>query len=105
MLTLLKGSSALTWFLNCLIWIFSKCEVCVEAKFHKKRFKSIERQNVLLELIHCDLAEFKNHMSRGGKKYYVTFFNDYSCYTMVHLLSSKDEAEEMFVKYKAEVEN
>jgi len=23
---------------------FSKCEVCVEAKFHKKPFKSIERQ-------------------------------------------------------------
>lgn len=34
---------------------FSKREVCVEAQFHKKPFKSIERQIELLELIHSDL--------------------------------------------------
>jgi len=44
-------------------------------------------------------------MSRGSKKYYIIFVDDYSRYTMVHLLSSKDEAEEMFIKYKAKVEN
>jgi len=44
-------------------------------------------------------------MSSGCKKYYITFVDDYSCYTMAYLLSSKDEVEEMFVKYKAEVEN
>ena len=84
---------------------FSKCEACVEAKLHKKRFKSIERQTELLELIHSDLGDFKNHKSRVGKKYYITFVDDYSHYTMVYLLSSKDEAEEMFIKYKTEVEN
>lgn len=84
---------------------FSKCEVCVEAKFHKKPFKSMERQIQLLELIHSDRGDFKNHISRGGKKYYIIFVGDYSRYVMVYLLSSKDEAEEMFIKYKAEVEN
>ena len=44
-------------------------------------------------------------MSRGGKKYYITFVDDYSCYTMVYVLSSKYEAEEIFIKYKVEVEN
>ena len=44
-------------------------------------------------------------MSRGGKKYYITFVDDYSHYTMVYSLSSKDEAKEMFIEYKAEVEN
>ena len=44
-------------------------------------------------------------MSRGCKKYYVTLFDDDSCYTMVYLLNSKDEKEEMFIKYQTEDEN
>jgi len=44
-------------------------------------------------------------MSKGGKKWYITFVDDYSRYTKVYLPKSKDEAEEMFLKYKAEVEN
>ncbi|XP_039141238.1 uncharacterized protein LOC120278531 [Dioscorea cayenensis subsp. rotundata] len=85
---------------------FSKCSVCVEAKFAKKPFKSVENRNSkLLELIHTDLADFKNTISKGGKKYYVTFIDDFSRYTKVYLLRSKDEAGEMFLKYKTEVEN
>ena len=44
-------------------------------------------------------------MTRGGKKYYVTFIDDFSRYTKVYLLKNKDEAFDMFLKYKAEVEN
>ncbi|CAN1139245.1 Retrovirus-related Pol polyprotein from transposon TNT 1-94 [Linum perenne] len=85
---------------------FSKCEICVEAKFARKPFKSvIERKTELLELIHTDLADFRNHVSRGGKKYYITFIDDFSKYCKVYLLSSKDEAEQKFLIYKAEVEN
>ena len=85
---------------------FSKCDICVEAKFAKKRFKSITtRKTELLKLVHSDLADFKNTVSKGGKKCYVTFVDDYSKYTKVYLLKSKDEAEEMFLKYKAEVKN
>jgi hypothetical protein len=84
---------------------FAKCEVCVEAKFAKKPFKSIDRQTKVLELVHSDLGDFKNYESRGGKRYYITFVDDCSRFTMVYLLRSKDEAEEMFLKYKAEVEN
>ena len=35
----------------------------------------------------------------------MTFIDDNSRYTRVYLLSSKDEAEDMFIKFKAEVEN
>ena len=84
---------------------FSKCQVCVEAKFTKKPFKSVDRQTEVLELVHSDLGDFNNHESRGGKKYYITFVDDCSRFCMVYLLRSKDEAEEMFLKYKAEVEN
>ena len=44
-------------------------------------------------------------MSKGGKKLYITFVDNCSRYTKVYLLKSKDKAEEMFLKYKAEVEN
>ena len=44
-------------------------------------------------------------MTRGGKRYYVTFIDDFSRYTKVYLFRNKDEAFDMFLIYKAEVEN
>ena len=44
-------------------------------------------------------------MSRCGKNYFVTFIDDYSRYTKVYLIKRKDEAFDVFLTYKAEVEN
>ena len=44
-------------------------------------------------------------MIRGGKRFYITFIDDYSRYTRVYLLRNKDEARDVFIKYKNEVEN
>jgi len=44
--------------------------------------------------VHSDLADFKNTMSKGGKKWYITFVVDFSRYTKVYLLKSKNEAEQ-----------
>jgi transposase InsO family protein len=44
-------------------------------------------------------------MTRYGKKYYVIFVDDYSKFTKLYSLRSKDEALKMFIKYKIEVEN
>lgn len=65
--------------------------MCVEAK--------------LLELIHIDLANFENTEIRSGKRYYVTFIDDYSENAKVYLIRSKDETKGMFLKYKAQVKN
>ena len=56
------------------------CDICVEAKYAKKPLKFVEnRKTKLLELIHTKLANFKNTISKGGKKiYYVTFIDDFS---------------------------
>ena len=43
-------------------------------------------------------------MTGGGKKIYVTFIDDYSRFTRVYLFRNKDEAFDMFLSYKAEVE-
>jgi len=62
----------------------SKCDVCVESKIMKKTCHSIKRQIELLDLIHTDLVDLKQTMSRGGK-------DDFSIYT-VYLIKHKDEA-------------
>ena len=82
-----------------------KCESCVESKTTKKSCKSVERESNLLSLIHGDLGDLKNTMTRGGKQFYITFIDDYSRYTRVYLLRNKDEAKDAFIKYKNEVEN
>ena len=44
-------------------------------------------------------------MTRGGKRFYITFIDGYSRYTRVYLLRNKDEARDAFIKYKNEVKN
>lgn len=44
-------------------------------------------------------------MTRGGKRFYIIFIDEYSRYTRVYLLRNKDEARDDFIKYKNEVEN
>ena len=83
----------------------NKCEIYVEAKSTKKTCVSVKREIELLSLIHTDLEYLKQTMTRDGKKYYVTFIDDFSWYTKLYLLKSKDEANNMFLLYKEEVEN
>ena len=82
-----------------------KCDVCVKSKITKKVCHSVERQTELLGLIHIDLVDLKQTMTRGGKNYFMTFIDDYSRYTKVYLIKHKDEAFDMFLSYKTEVEN
>ena len=82
-----------------------KCETCVEAKLTRSFFHSINRNSKSLDLIHSDICDFKFLQTRREKKYFITFIDDCarSCY--VYLLSSKDDALEMFIHYKKEIEN
>ena len=82
-----------------------KYETCVEAKLAKAPFHSIERNIELLELIHSDIYDLKFVQTNGGKKYFITFIDDYTRYNYVYLLRSKDEALEVFKHYENEVEN
>ena len=65
----------------------------------------MSRETKLLGLIHSNLGDLKQTMTRGGKKFYMTFIDDYSRFTKVYLLRNKDKAFDMFLIYKAEVEN
>ena len=84
----------------------NKCDVCVESKSTKKTCKLVQnRETELLSLIHSDLGDLKQTMTRRGKRYYITFIGDFSRYTKIYLLRNKDEAGEKFLIYKSEVEN
>ena len=82
-----------------------KCEICIQSKITKKPFPKVERNTHLLELIHSDICELNGNITRGGKRYFITFIDDCSRFTYVYLLRNKDEAFEIFKKYKLEVEN
>jgi len=83
----------------------NKCDICVEAKLTRKPCIFVEREFELLNLIHTDLGDLKQTMTRDGKRYYITFIDDCFRYTKVYLLRNKDGAFNMFVSYKSEVEN
>jgi transposase InsO family protein len=58
-----------------------------------------------LELIHFDLSEMNGELTKGGKRYFMTFIDDCTRFCYVYLLKSKDEALHNFKNYKVEVEN
>ena len=55
-----------------------KYEICVESKSAKKSSKSVQRESELLELIHSNLGDLKNNLTRSSKRFYITFINDCS---------------------------
>jgi hypothetical protein len=79
----------------------------VQAKQPQKSFKSLEEKRNMapLDLVHSDLCEMNGLLTRGGKRYFMTFIDDASRYYYIYLLKSKDEALHYFKIYKAEVEN
>ncbi|KAH9722428.1 hypothetical protein KPL70_006731 [Citrus sinensis] len=82
-----------------------KCEICIQAKITKKPFPKAERNTQILDLIHTDICEYNGILTRGGKRYFITFIDDCSRYTYVYLLRTKSEAFDKFKIFKAEVEN
>lgn len=81
------------------------CVVCVKDKHAKKYFKSVTTGTKLLRLVHFDLAEFKNTVTKGDKHYYMILVDDDSRYSKVYLMRCKDEPEEMLLKDRVVVEN
>ena len=63
----------------------SKCQICVTSKLTRKTCGSVTRETKPLELIHSNLEDLKQTITRGGKKIYVTFINDYFRFARVLL--------------------
>ena len=58
-----------------------------------------------VKFVHFDVCELNGILTRGGKRYFITFIDDFSRFTYVYLMRNKDESFDMFKRYKTEVEN
>jgi transposase InsO family protein len=84
----------------------SKCHVCVQSKQPRKPHKAAETRNLVpLELVYSDICEMNGELTKGGKRYFMTFIDDYTRFCFVYLLKTKDEVLQYFKIYKDEVEN
>ncbi|XP_024081556.1 uncharacterized protein LOC106664782 [Cimex lectularius] len=82
------------------------CEVCIKGKHVRLPFKRSKfRAQKPLELVHTDLCGPMETKSIGGNRYFFILIDDYSRYTMIYFLKSKDEVTQVFKEYCALVEN
>ena len=78
----------------------------MQSKQPRKPHKAAEARNLApLELIHSDLCEMNGELTKGGRRYFMTFIDDYTIFFYMYLLKTKDEVLHYFKVYKAEVEN
>ncbi|KAM7520343.1 hypothetical protein LguiB_019305 [Lonicera macranthoides] len=82
------------------------CEDCVVSKQHRDPFAKGKswRAKKALELVHSDICGPITPSSNGGKKYIITFIDDFSRKTWVYFLLEKSDAFVAFKNYKALVE-
>ena len=82
------------------------CEACAEGKQIKSFFNSKTEVSTSgsLELLHMDLFGSISTVSLSGKYYGYVIVDDYSRYTWVHFLQSKNEAFQHFSKFSKDVQ-
>nr|GFC07334.1 retrovirus-related Pol polyprotein from transposon TNT 1-94 [Tanacetum cinerariifolium] len=77
------------------------CSACEQGKIHLKHHKSkmAFASNKPLYLLHMDLCGPMRVQSINGKRYVLVVVDDYSRYTWVFFLHSKDEASEVIISF------
>jgi hypothetical protein len=83
------------------------CEGCALGKSHRAAMpkQATNRATQLLELVHSDICGPLQVDSLGGKKYFITFIDDYSRVMIVRTIARKSEAFDSFLIFKAWAEN
>lgn len=84
-----------------------QCEVCLKAKLTRLPFpkQSESKTAHVLDLVHSDVCGPMQTQTPSGKRYVLTFIDDYSKYTHIFLLREKSEVEEKIKEYVNLVEN
>nr|GFA22563.1 hypothetical protein [Tanacetum cinerariifolium] len=82
------------------------CSACERGKSKKASLPSklVSSDNSKLELLHMDLCGLMRVASINGKKYILVIVDDYSRYTWVYFLHSKDETPEIIKKFIAQAQ-
>lgn len=81
----------------------SFCEGCVEGKMHRRPFQSVGeiRSTRKLQCVHSDVCGPMPTESVGGRKYFVTFIDDYSRCCLIYFMRHKSEVFEKFQEFEA----
>ena len=83
-----------------------ECKTCLLAKSTRTSFKPKQITTFeTLKLVHSDLSGIIRAPACQNNNYFLTFTDDFSRYTFVYLLRSKEEVHEKFAQYKSLVEN
>lgn len=102
MLAITEGMNLLSSDLEVLK---SSCEICQMAKQPRLSFGKIRtRATRALKIIHTDLYGPIDSSTWNKKKYFMTFLDDYTHYTMAFLLESKYEMNDVLKEYVQRVE-
>nr|GEW50903.1 retrovirus-related Pol polyprotein from transposon TNT 1-94 [Tanacetum cinerariifolium] len=77
------------------------CSLCEQGKSKRASHppKPVPNMRQRLHLLHIDLCGPMRIASINGKRYVLVIVDDYSRYTWVHFLRSKDEAPEVIIKF------
>ncbi|KAJ9553923.1 hypothetical protein OSB04_017968 [Centaurea solstitialis] len=83
------------------------CVACLKGKQHKSSHKSKEVNTISspLHLLHMDLFGPTNVMSIGKKSYCLVIVDDYSRFTWVYFLRTKDETSGLIKPFVTRMEN
>ena len=81
---------------------FETCVDCIKGKQINKSKKGAKRSSDILKIIHTNICS--SNMDSYGKKYFISFIDDYSRYMYLYLLHNKSEALDAFKIFKVEVE-
>lgn len=81
------------------------CEICVKGKQTRRPFNGGTkiRSRRPLEQIHSDICGPISPITWDRNRYFVSFIDDYTHFTMIHLIKKKSELLECFKKYEAMV--
>ena len=77
----------------------------IKRKYVKKIKKDAKRSAGILEIIHTDIYGPFPVKSVDGYDSFITFTNDYSCFSYIYPIKKRSEALDKFKIFKAEVEN
>lgn len=82
-----------------------KCVTCIKGKQTKLPFPSgNNRTTRILELVHSDVCGPMSVNSIGGKRYFVTFIDDFSRKCFVYVIAQKNQVLKCFKDFKLLVE-
>ncbi|KRY24863.1 Retrovirus-related Pol polyprotein from transposon TNT 1-94, partial [Trichinella britovi] len=78
------------------------CEICLTGKMTSTPFPKVaNRAKKQIELIHSDICGPMPTATPNDHRYMMTFIDDYSRFTVVYLLKTKDEAVDRIKDYVA----